>query len=124
MYQHSSTLLTHSFVTNIDPTQRQRTRGVQASYRQAPRDYGDDLAEMGRRQTEHYKQRGRHRFGIHYLQNFFFLVHTCGIVKSFHPQFKEEGTISVAELLNAIYPTPGMMIDTISLHTLTNTLLT
>ena len=95
-----------------------------ASYRQAPRDYGDDLAEMGRRQTEHYKQRGRHRFGLHYLQNFFFLVHTCGIVKSFHPQFKEEGTISVAELLNAIYPTPGMMIDTISLHTLTNTLLT
>jgi hypothetical protein len=62
---------------------------------------------MGRRQVEYFKERGRHRFGVKYLPNFFFLVYTCGMVKCFLPQFKEEGTIAVAALLASIYPTPG-----------------
>mmetsp|Transcript_25995 Transcript_25995/g.41744 ORF Transcript_25995/g.41744 Transcript_25995/m.41744 type:complete len:96 (-) Transcript_25995:183-470(-) len=61
---------------------------------------------MGRRQVEYFKERGRHRFGVKYLPNFFFLVYTCGMVKCFLPQFKEEGTIAVAALLASIYPTP------------------
>eukprot|EP00227_Mantoniella_beaufortii_P012382 CAMPEP_0197604792 /NCGR_PEP_ID=MMETSP1326-20131121/41873_1 /TAXON_ID=1155430 /ORGANISM="Genus nov. species nov., Strain RCC2288" /LENGTH=222 /DNA_ID=CAMNT_0043172505 /DNA_START=5 /DNA_END=669 /DNA_ORIENTATION=- len=65
-------------------------------YRSAPREIGEGMENMHQAEVAFFKERARHRFGIKYLQNFMFLVFTCGIIRSFHPQFAHEGDISTA----------------------------